>query len=144
MVDFLSPKERSVRMSRIRGKDTKPELSLRKVLHGLGFRYRLHVADLPGKPDLVFPKYKTVVFVHGCFWHRHPGCKIATTPKTNTEFWIEKFEKNKERDVRARKALEEAGWSTLVAWECELDSMKKAVETGKRIGEKIKMSAQEN
>ncbi len=144
MVDFLSPKERSVRMSRIRGKDTKPELSLRKVLHGLGFRYRLHVADLPGKPDLVFPRYKTVVFVHGCFWHRHPGCKIATTPKTNTEFWIEKFEKNKERDVRARKALEEAGWSTLVVWECELDSMKKAFETGKRIGEKIKMSAQEN
>ncbi|NWN91083.1 DNA mismatch endonuclease Vsr [Marinobacter adhaerens] len=144
MVDFLSPKERSVRMSRIRGKDTKPELSLRKVLHGLGFRYRLHVADLPGKPDLVFPKYKTVVFVHGCFWHRHPGCKIATTPKTNTEFWIEKFEKTKERDVRARKALEEAGWSTLVVWECELDSMKRALETGKRIGEKIKMSGQEN
>lgn len=136
MVDFLSPKERSARMSHIKGKDTKPELSLRKVLHGLGFRYRLHVADLPGKPDLVFPKYKTVVFVHGCFWHSHIGCKIATTPKSNTEFWIEKFEKNKERDARAKKALEDAGWTALVVWECELSSMKKALETGQRIGEK--------
>jgi DNA mismatch endonuclease (patch repair protein) len=144
MVDFLSPTGRSARMSRIRGKDTKPELALRKVLHGLGFRYRLNVADLPGKPDLVFRRYKTVVFVHGCFWHRHPGCKIATTPKSNTEFWIDKFEKNKERDARARKALEEAGWGVLVVWECELGSMKRAFETGKRIGEKIKKPAQEN
>lgn len=138
MVDFLSPKGRSARMSRIRGKDTKPELALRKVLHRLGFRYRLNVADLPGKPDLVFPRYKTVVFVHGCFWHRHTGCKIATTPKSNTEFWVEKFEKNKERDTQARESLEESGWKVLVAWECELSSMKKALETGKRIGNQIK------
>lgn len=138
MVDFLSPKERSARMSRIKGKDTKPELSLRKILHRLGFRYRLHVNKLPGKPDLVFPKYNTVVFVHGCFWHRHPGCKVATTPKSNTEFWNDKFEKNKERDARTIKTLEDAGWNVLVVWECELDSMKKAVATGKLIGEKLK------
>lgn len=94
MVDFLAPDGRSKRMSRIRSKDTKPELALRKVLHGMGFRYRLNVADLPEKPGLVFPRYKTVVFVHGCFWHRNSGCKIATTPKSNTEFWIKKFENN--------------------------------------------------
>lgn len=144
MVDFLSPDGRSKRMSRIRGKDTKPELALRKVLHGLGFRYRLNVPNLPGKPDIVFPRYKTVVFVHGCFWHRHPGCKIATTPKSNTEFWIQKFEKNKERDARARKALEESGWRVLVVWECEVDSMKKALETGKRIGDRIKKPVKAN
>jgi len=125
-------------MSRIKSKDTKPELALRKVLHGLGFRYRLHGAGLPGKPDIVLPKYKTVVFVHGCFWHRHPGCNIATTPKSNTEFWKDKFQKNKERDTRSKETLEKLGWTVLIAWECELDSMKKAIETGKRIGNRIR------
>lgn len=138
MTDFLSPSERSERMSRIKSKDTKPELALRKVLHGLGFRYRLHGAGLPGKPDIVLPKYKTVVFVHGCFWHRHPGCNIATTPKSNTEFWKDKFQKNKERDTRSKETLEKLGWTVLIAWECELDSMKKAIETGKRIGNRIR------
>ena len=131
-------------MRAVKSQDTRPEMAVRRAVRALGVHYRLHRKDLPGKPDLAFIGRRKAVFVHGCFWHRHPDCKIATTPKTNTEFWIEKFEKNKERDVRARKALEEAGWSTLVVWECELDSMKKAVETGKRIGEKIKMSAQEN
>ena len=133
MTDFLSPAERSERMSRIRDKDTQPELALRKVLHRLGLRYRLHGAGLPGKPDLVFPRYKTVVFVHGCFWHRHAGCKIASTPKSNMSFWLEKFEKNIARDARVAAQLEAKGWKVLVVWECELASKEKSQATGKRL-----------
>lgn len=133
MTDFLSPHERSERMSRIRGEDTGPELALRKVLHRLGLRYRLHGAGLPGKPDLVFPRHKTVVFVHGCFWHRHPGCSIATTPKSNTPFWTNKFEKNVTRDARVMAALTELGWRVFVAWECELASASKAKATGEQL-----------
>ncbi|GGY73132.1 very short patch repair endonuclease [Pseudoduganella plicata] len=107
-------------MSRIRGHDSKPELALRRSLHRLGLRYKLHVKDLPGKPDLVFPRYKVVVFVHGCFWHRHQGCKIATTPKSNTQFWVEKFGKNVARDSRVTATLVELGWRVFVAWECDL------------------------
>ena len=140
MVDFLSPTERSERMSRIRGKDTEPELALRKVLHGLGLRYRLHGADLPGKPDLVFPRYKAVVFMHGCFWHRHAGCSIANTPKSNTLFWAEKFDKNIARDARVATELEKQGWSVIVAWECELASTTKAKATGERVGALIRQS----
>jgi DNA mismatch endonuclease, patch repair protein len=138
MVDFLSPRERSERMSRIRGKDTRPELALRKVLHGLRLRYRLHGKGLPGKPDLVFPRYKAVVFVHGCFWHRHPGCSIATTPKSNTAFWLEKFEKNVARDARVTAQLEGQGWRVLVAWECELSTPAKAARVGERLATLIK------
>lgn len=138
MVDFLTPAERSERMSRIRGKDTRPELTLRKVLHALGLRYRLHGAGLPGKPDLVFPRYRSVVFVHGCFWHRHVGCSIATTPKSNTTFWEQKFEKNTDRDRRVTLELEKAGWKVLVAWECELSSMTKARATGELLARKIR------
>ncbi|MGQ7814500.1 very short patch repair endonuclease [Metapseudomonas furukawaii] len=138
MTDFLSPAERSERMSRIRGKDTQPELALRKVLHRLGLRYRLHGAGLPGKPDLVFPRYRTVVFVHGCFWHRHSGCKIATTPKSNTQFWQEKFDKNIARDAQTAIELQASGWIVLVVWECELASAKKARETGGRLNEAIR------
>lgn len=138
MVDFLSPRERSERMSRIRGKDTRPELALRKVLHGLGLRYRLHGKGLPGKPDLVFPRYKAVVFVHGCFWHRHPGCSIATTPKSNTAFWLEKFEKNVARDARVAAQLEGQRWRVLVAWECELSTPAKAARVGERLATLIK------
>lgn len=133
MIDFLTQTERSDRMSRIRGKDTKPELALRRVIHRLGLRYRLHGAGLPGKPDLVFPRFRTVVFVHGCFWHRHQGCNIATTPKSNTEFWLDKFKKNVERDSRVTKSLQALGWSVLVVWECELSSAKKARETGEQL-----------
>jgi DNA mismatch endonuclease (patch repair protein) len=107
-------------MSRIRGTDSRPELALRRALHRLGLRYRLHAKDLPGKPDIVFPRYKAVVFVHGCFWHRHAGCNIATTPKSNTPFWVEKFDKNVARDSRVVATLEELGWHVFVAWECEL------------------------
>ena len=138
MADFLTPVERSQRMSRIRSKDTRPELALRKILHGLGLRYRLHGAGLPGRPDLVLPRYKVVVFVHGCFWHRHPGCNIATTPKSNTLFWTTKFQKNVARDRRAVSELKELGWRVLVVWECELASGTKARATGERIGNLIR------
>lgn len=133
MTDFLSPAERSDRMSRIRGKDTKPEIALRKALHALGLRYRLHGAGLPGRPDLVLPRYKTVVFVHGCFWHRHAGCNIATTPKSNTEFWQEKFKKNVERDARVVAQLQMLGWRVFTVWECELASISKSQATAKSI-----------
>jgi len=138
MVDFLSPKDRSERMSRIVSKDTQPELVLRRVLHGLGFRYRLHGSGLPGRPDLVLPRYKTVVFVHGCFWHRHADCSIATTPKSNTSYWIDKFQKNVSRDARVTKALEEAGWRVLVVWECEVSSAVKAKSTGEKLAMRIR------
>jgi len=138
MADLLTPVERSERMSRIRGKDTQPELALRKALHSLGLRYRLHAVDLIGKPDLVFPRYKTVVFVHGCFWHRHAGCRIASTPKTNTSYWIEKFNKNVLRDACVIAALESLGWKVIVVWECELNSYGKSLSTGKRLAEIIR------
>ena len=138
MADFLSPAERSKRMSRIRGKDSRPELLLRRALHALGFRYRLHGAGMPGTPDLVFPKYKAVVFVHGCFWHRHSGCKIATTPKSNTSFWLAKFEKNVARDQRATAGLKSSGWTVLVAWECEVSTQAKAAMAAARIGSLLK------
>ena len=138
MADFLSPDERSERMSRIRGKDTKPELILRKALHSLGLRYRLHEPGLPGKPDLVFPRYRTVVFMHGCFWHRHAGCNMATSPKSNVPFWLGKFEKNIARDNRVTTSLEEAGWRVLVVWECELGSATKAQATGQRLAALIR------
>ncbi|MBN3791837.1 DNA mismatch endonuclease Vsr [Burkholderia sp. Ac-20353] len=138
MVDFLSPRERSERMALIRGRDTQPELALRRALHRLGLRFRLHGAGLPGKPDLVFPRYKTVVFVHGCFWHRHAGCSIATIPKSNTQFWMEKFERNVGRDKRVTAQLNELGWRVLVAWECELSTKQKIELTGKKIALEIK------
>lgn len=138
MADFLSPSERSERMSRIRGKDTAPELTLRKILHSLGLRYRLHGAGLPGKPDLVFPRYKAVIFVNGCFWHHHTGCKIATTPKSNTLFWTRKFERNVARDAQVNAALTALGWRVFVAWECELASANKAAATADRLAAMIR------
>jgi DNA mismatch endonuclease (patch repair protein) len=125
-------------MSRIRSSNTSPELALRRALHALGFRFRLHRKDLPGKPDIVFPRYKTVVFVHGCFWHRHAGCKVATTPKSNTGFWIEKFERNVARDSRSMELLETQGWKVVVAWECELGSGRKAADAALRIADEIR------
>lgn len=120
MTDHLDKAKRSWNMSRIRGKNTKPEIAVRKMLHAAGFRFRLHVKDLPGKPDIVLPKWRTVIFVHGCFWHRHEGCKDASTPKTRTEWWLEKFEKNVANDLKKRGALEAAGWKVIVVWECEV------------------------
>lgn len=106
-------------MSGIRGKNTKPELIVRSFLHREGLRFRLH-ARLPGKPDLVLPKYRTAIFVHGCFWHRHEGCRYATTPASNTAFWSEKFATNVRRDAKAKQQLEELSWRTLVIWACQL------------------------
>lgn len=109
-------------MAGIRGKDTKPELALRRSLHALGFRYRLHAKGIPGKPDLVLPKYKAVIFVHGCFWHRHPGCRYASTPATRPEFWASKFSANVARDSAVRSALSQAGWRVATIWECAMRS----------------------
>ncbi len=120
MTDTLSKNQRSSAMSKVRSADTKPEWILRCGLHRLGYRYRLRNKDLPGRPDLVFPKYRAVVFVHGCYWHRHPGCKDASTPKSNLAFWTKKFSENVERDQRTEQALTVLGWRVLVVWECEL------------------------
>lgn len=139
MVDSLSPTERSERMSRIRSKDTAPEVALRRALHALGFRFRLHRKDLPGRPDIVLPRHRVVIFVHGCFWHRHVGCGIATTPKSNTAFWVEKFERNVARDVRSIERLEAQGWRVIVVWECELGSRRKAADAALRIGCEVRI-----
>ncbi len=112
-------------MSRIKNRDTKPEIRVRSFLHSAGFRFRLHRKDLPGKPDIVLPKYKTVIFIHGCYWHRHPGCKNATTPKTRTDFWEDKFRDNVARDKRNIKDLKDLGWKVIVIWECETESYEK-------------------
>jgi DNA mismatch endonuclease (patch repair protein) len=138
MTDFLTPAERSERMSRIKGKHTRPEVTLRKALHRLGMRYRLHGSGLPGKPDIVFPRYKAIVFVHGCFWHRHPGCSIATTPKSNTDFWLNKFQNNVARDIKVVQELELLGWRVFVVWECNLSSSTKTKSTAEHIAKLIK------
>ncbi|UGB37235.1 very short patch repair endonuclease [Frateuria soli] len=119
-MDIVDRATRSRMMSGIRGKNTRPELAVRSFLHRAGLRFRLH-AKLPGKPDLVFPKYRTVVFVHGCFWHRHEDCPYATTPASNPVFWQEKFNSNVRRDKKVRQQLEALGWRVLVIWGCQLD-----------------------
>ena len=119
-MDSLSPEKRSWNMARIKGKDTSIEVKVRKYLFSQGFRYRKNVKTLPGKPDIVLPKYKAVVFVHGCFCHRHPGCKDATTPKTRTEFWQEKFNRNVANDLRHKEELIQSGWRVFTVWECEI------------------------
>lgn len=118
-MDRLTPDRRSWLMSRVKSRDTGPELTVRQVAHALGFRFRLHRRDLPGTPDLVFPKRRAVVFVHGCFWHRHEGCAKTTTPKSRAKFWQEKFDRNVQRDQRALRDLNKLGWRTLVVWQCE-------------------------
>lgn len=123
MTDRLTPSQRSWNMSQIHSKNTGTEMKVRSLLHSMGYRYRLHRKDLPGKPDVVLPKYKTVMFVHGCFWHRHEGCKITTTPKTNTEFWEEKFARNVERDIERQNKLAEMGWKVIIVWQCELKDL---------------------
>ncbi len=117
-MDTLTKERRSWNMSRIRGSNTSPELAVRSLLHRMGYRFRLHRRDLPGKPDIVLPKYKTVIFVHGCFWHRHRGCRFAYTPKSRIEFWEAKFAENLDRDRRARRELLKQGWRVVIVWEC--------------------------
>ncbi|KQQ78995.1 DNA mismatch endonuclease Vsr [Aureimonas sp. Leaf324] len=138
MVDTLTPAQRSERMSRIRSTNTKPEVTLRKALHRLGFRFRLHGNRLPGKPDIVLPRYRTAIFVHGCFWHRHEGCKVATTPKTNTSFWVDKFNRNVARDAAAAVELQASGWKVLVAWECDLRTPEKAAAKAAKLSGEIR------
>ena len=111
--------QRSRNMSAIKSKNTKPEIAVRKLLHSMGFRFRLHRKDLPGSPDIVLPKYKTVIFVHGCFWHRHENCKYASIPKTRKEFWENKFRANVKRDLEIQEKIKNIGWKSVVIWECE-------------------------
>lgn len=110
-------------MAQVKGRDTRPEKVVRSLLHHMGYRFRLQRADLPGKPDIVLPKHRTVIFVHGCFWHRHTGCKRATMPATNIDYWNRKFARNVARDAQNKTALESGGWSVLIVWECELKNV---------------------
>jgi DNA mismatch endonuclease (patch repair protein) len=123
LVDIVDPVTRSRMMSGIKGKNTSPELVIRKALHARGFRFRIHTTHLPGKPDLILPKFRAAIFVHGCFWHGH-NCRYFKTPKTRTEFWMDKIEKNKVRDAIQIAKLNEAGWRTLIIWECAIRKMK--------------------
>lgn len=138
MTDTLSPEARSERMSRIRGKDTKPELLVRSYLHGAGLRYRLHAKDLPGRPDLVLPKYGTVVFVEGCFWHGH-RCQKGRIPGTNSGFWSTKITTNQARDRRNHRALRRAGWRVYRVWECELAKPARREKVLSRLVDRIRL-----
>ncbi|WP_202967921.1 very short patch repair endonuclease [Chryseobacterium kwangjuense] len=120
-MDIWSKEKRSEVMSKIRGKNTKPEMILRSQLFMKGFRFRIHKKDLPGKPDIVLPKYKTVIFVHGCFWHYHKDCREGRIPSTNSKFWQEKLSKNIDRDEKYIKELQQLGWKVIVIWECEIE-----------------------
>lgn len=130
MVDKFTKETRSYVMSQIKGKDTKPEIIVRKYLFSKGLRFRKNDKRYPGSPDIVLPKYKTIVFVHGCFWHLHDGCKHAVMPKSNVDYWKKKLYGNKERDERNQKELEEMGWNVITVWECQLkkDKLKQTLE----------------
>jgi DNA mismatch endonuclease (patch repair protein) len=141
MSDIVSPQKRSAMMAAVRRQHTKPELNLRKVLHKQGLRFRLHQRDLPGTPDIVFSRSRAVIFVNGCFWHRHDGCPKASTPATRTDFWIEKFEKNVARDLRSQALLREAGWFVIIVWECEVPSLAEARARARSISPLIRKRA---
>lgn len=133
MADVMTPEQRSRCMAAIKGKDTKPELIVRKYLFSRGLRFRVQVRKLPGKPDIVLPKYKTAIFVNGCFWHGHEGCKYFRLPKSNVEFWKEKIERNIERDKESMQALFDLGWKVVRVWECELRNKANREETLNKI-----------
>lgn len=137
MADQFTAHERSALMAKVRQKNTSLELRLRKALHALGLRFRIHRADLPGKPDIVFPKYGAVVFVHGCFWHVHPGCHMAKMPDSNRDFWVNKLTKNTERDKKAMAALAVLGWRTFIVWGCKLKSNTLVQESAVELARKI-------
>lgn len=137
MADIVDKATRSSMMSGIRSRNTRPEMKVRSALHQAGFRFRLHVAGLAGKPDLVFPKHQAVLFVHGCYWHRHEGCRIASTPSSNREFWVGKFAANVSRDQQAREVLLAAGWRVAVVWECEVRRLP-AESISSQVGEWLK------
>jgi DNA mismatch endonuclease (patch repair protein) len=127
-VDRLTPAQRSANMRAVRSNNTAPELLARRAAHSIGLRFRLHQRDLPGSPDLVFPRYRTVVFVHGCFWHGHPNCPRASLPKSNAVFWHEKVGRNRQRDRRARAALKKLGWKVVILWQCQIKTQDAAIE----------------
>ena len=141
MADIVSSKKRSEMMSGIRGKNTKPEIIVRSLLHNMGYRFRLHRKDLPGKPDIVLPKWRTAVFVNGCYWHGHKKCDLFRLPKSRTEFWKEKIESNRDRDRRNYSALSKQGWKTVVVWECAIS---KKLKLSKYSFEKIFTAAIES
>ena len=143
MADVHSPEKRSYNMSRIRAKNTKPEILVRKFLFSKGLRYRLHDKRLPGKPDIVLPKYKTTIFVHGCFWHGHEGCKYFVVPKTKTEWWVSKINRNKEIDKISREKLTADGWQVVSVFECELKPQLRE-ETLKKLLKRIKIGYTDN
>ena len=122
MADNLSAERRSANMRRIRSKDTRPEIALRRLIHGLGYRFRLHRTNLPGKPDIVFPSRRKVIFVHGCFWHQHQGCREGRAPGSRLEYWGPKLRRNQERDAASQVSLKGQGWRCLTVWECELEN----------------------
>ncbi|MFA7184157.1 MAG: DNA mismatch endonuclease Vsr [Victivallales bacterium] len=122
-MDNVSSKQRSINMSRVKGKNTRPEMTIRSLLHKMGYRFRLHNKKLPGNPDIILPKYKTIIFVHGCFWHQHEGCRKATIPQTNTDFWKIKLSKNVSRDSQNNDKLISLGWKVVIIWECELKNI---------------------
>lgn len=124
-MDLLNRQQRSALMARIKGKNTKPELRVRSALHKAGYRFRLHSKQLPGRPDLVFPGRRKAIFVHGCFWHAHANCHLATTPKTNRSYWQLKLEENKKRDIRKTALLRHQGWKVLTVWQCEISHMER-------------------
>ena len=132
-MDTLTKEKRSWNMSRIRSKDTVPEMRVRSALHRAGYRFRLHVKDLPGTPDIILPKYKTIIEVRGCYWHRHEGCKYAYMPKTKIEFWKKKFAENISRDQRTEKDLKAMGWRVIIVWECEVRTQTFQEELSNRI-----------
>lgn len=132
-MDTLSREKRSWNMSRIRSRDTIPEKAVRSVLRRLRYRIQLHAKDLPGRPDIILPRRKTVVFVHGCFWHRHSRCRFAYTPKTRRTFWLRKFTENRDRDARARRHLRKLGWKVITVWECQTDDVKTLTVRLKRL-----------
>ncbi len=133
MSDIVDENTRSRMMAGIRGANTRPELAIRKALHARGFRYRLHVKGLAGRPDFILPKHRAAVFVHGCFWHRHEECRYATTPSTRREFWLTKFEANVKRDINARNSLLESGWRIATVWECALRKPEQVATTTDRL-----------
>lgn len=136
--DVLTKEQRHLNMSHIHGKDTKPEEIIRKYLFSRGYRYRKNDSRYPGKPDVVLPKYHTAIFVHGCFWHRHPGCRYATTPATNSEFWQKKFDQNVARDKKVQEQLKADGWNVIVVWECELSRKADCEERLQRLEREIR------
>jgi DNA mismatch endonuclease (patch repair protein) len=139
--DKLTKARRSWNMSRIKGKNTSPELRVRSLLHRMGYRFRLHVKDLPGKPDIVLPKYKIVIFVHGCFWHRHKGCRNCTTPTNRRAWWLEKLDGNAARDRVHARALRKLGWKALAVWECETEKTNLASKFSQRIGRLLRQKS---